>query len=385
MDLTPSPDADLGSHPFSKKELIPALNPPVRVLILAGGGLSHVSGGVGTLVQYLLDSWAGRDDAPVVQVIDTRGAGGRFGGAWCFAAAFWVLTVQCARKRVDLVHVHMTTRGSVVRKCLFCVWAGLLGVPVVVHMHGADFFDFFARLPRFWQRAVGRVLRGAACVIVLGRAWRDRLALACAVDPARIRIVINGVKAPEVLVPKAEGAAVHILFLGRIGARKGVPELLEALSQLSREGWHATIAGDGEAGGFCAQAERLGLQDRVAWPGWASRAQADALLEAADILVLPSHHEALPMAVLEALARAIPVVVTPVGAIAEFLTDDVDALLVPPGAPAPLAAALARLIGDAAARARIGQAGRVVFDRHLDIGVTAEGVLAIYREASQAA
>jgi len=354
--------------------------------MLAGGGLAHTSGGVGTLIQYLRESWSGQVGAPETRVIDTRGQGGRTAGGIRFAAAAAQMAGLCVAGRIDLVHAHMTTRGSVLRKCALCAVAMRLGVPVVVHMHGADFFAFYRRLGPGARKRVCRVLRGARQVIVLGTGWRDFLVRELGLDPARIAIVVNGVPCPAPAHRPAQGpgAPVRILFLGRIGDRKGVPELVAALANpgLRARTWRATIAGDGEVGRFTALAGRLGLSDRIDLPGWVDRAQTAALLAQADILVLPSHHEALPMAIIEALAHRVAVVATPVGVIPEFLTDDVDALLVPPGSPDALADALTRLIDDPSARARLADNGHAVFCERLDIAVTARLTLAIYGEAT---
>ena len=347
--------------------------------MLAGGGLGHVSGGVGTLMGYMLEAWDARDDGPRVRVFDTRGEGGRLAGAARFLGVLARLGWLCAAGRVDLVHAHMTTRGSVVRKSVLCMLAGLAGVPFVLHMHGADFAAFHRRLPGAARRALGFVLQRAARVIVLGEGWRDFLVHEAGLEAARVVIVLNGVPRPPARPARAAGPP-RILFLGRIGDRKGVPELLAALASpaLAARAWEARVAGDGEVARMACLRDALGLAERVALPGWASRAQAAAWLGQADMLVLPSHHEALPVAVLEALSWQVPVITTPVGAVPEFLTDGVDALLVPPGDVGALAGAIGRLLDDAALASRIAQAGHAVFGTRLEAGVAAGALLGVY-------
>ncbi len=180
-------------------------------------------------------------------------------------------------------------------------------------------------------------------------------------------------------------ASVRILFLGRLCARKGVPELISALALPALRGldWVATIAGDGNAAPFRAMVGWHGLQGRVALPGWAGRAETAALLAQADILVLPSYHEALPLAVLEALAAGVAVITTPVGAIPEFLEHGRSALLVKPGAPAELAAAILLLVQSPDLRARLAQGGHAVFREKLEIGRVAARMAALYRDATR--
>jgi glycosyltransferase involved in cell wall biosynthesis len=355
-----------------------------QVVVLAGGGVAHISGGVGTLMLYLMDEWARRADAFPVRVVDTRGAGGAVGAARQFLTALALVLRLGIGGRIGLVHAHMTVRGSVVRKSILCALAGLLGIPTILHMHGADFVPFFRTLGPGWKFALRAVLRRASTVVVLGAAWRDFLVNEVGAQPGRVAVVLNGVPRPGTgSAGKAADAPAHLLFLGRLGERKGVPELVEALASpaLHSRGWVATIAGDGEVERFREIVAQSGLGNRIALPGWVDRATASGLLAAADILVLPSHHEAMPIAVLEAMAAGVTVVTIPVGAVPEILQDGVSTLLVPPGAPAALAQALARLLDDPAERRRLAAAGHRVFEERLDIGIVADRILDLYRAA----
>ena len=351
-----------------------------QVLVFAGGGLTHVSGGVGTLMRYLMAEWA-RDPASMpVRVIDTRGAGGPVSAVAQFAAALLQLAGGRVVGIVAAAHIHMTTRGSALRKSMLCATARLLGVPVILHLHGADFFDFYDGLPRLPQALLRRVIAGAGCIVVIGTAWRDRLVRDIGIPAGSVRVVLNGVPAAP-RNPERTGPA-RILFLGRIGARKGVPELVAALGApaMRSRAWSANIAGDGDTAPCAAQIAHAGLQARIALPGWLDEAAAASALCDADILVLPSHHEVMPIAILEAMARGLAIVTTPVGAIPEILTDGVNCRLVPPGEPARLAAALAALIDDPGERRRLGLAAHGTFTTRLDIAIPAAELQAIYRQ-----
>ena len=161
-----------------------------------------------------------------------------------------------------------------------------------------------------------------------------------------------------------------------------MPDLLAALATpaLQARAWQATIAGDGEVERMVRLCGALGLSARVSLPGWAGREAAAALLAQADMLVLPSYHEALPMAVIEALSWTIPVVTTPVGAVSEFLTDGLDALLVTPGDVPGIAGAIGRLLDDPALAARIAVGGHRVFALRLEAGVAAGRLLGVYAD-----
>ena len=352
------------------------------VLVFIGGGLNHLSGGVGTLMRYLIAEWEGDPAALPVRVVDTRGTGGVLAASGRFAAGVATLLGAGLTGRVACAHVHMTTRGSALRKSLLCLLARALGVPVILHLHGADFFDFHAGLPARAQRWLRTVIAGADGVVVIGAAWRARLVRELGVPERRVHVVLNGVPAAPRAVPAA--ALPPRLFRRRLGARNGVGALIEALAapELHARSWTATIAGDGEAGPYRARIAELGLSHRVAMPGWQDAASTQALLATAAVLVLPSHHEVMPVAVLEAAARGIAIVTTPVGSVPEILQDGVSARLVPPGNVEALAHALGDLLDCPHTRARLGTAALCAFHERLDVATAAARIQALYRDAA---
>ena len=352
------------------------------VLVFIGGGLNHVSGGVGTLMRYLITEWSADPEALPVRVVDTRGAGHALSAALQFGTAVAILLGAGLTGRVGCAHVHMTTRGSALRKSLLCLLARALGVPVILHLHGADFFDFHAALPPRAKRWLRAAIAGADSIVVIGAAWRTRLVRELGAPERRIHVVLNGVPAAARAVP--DKAVPHVLFLGRIGARKGVGELIEALAapEMRARSWTATIAGDGPASAYHARLAELGLAGRVAMPGWQDAARTQALLASAAVLVLPSHHEVMPVAVLEAAARGIAIVTTPVGSVPEILQDGVSARLVPPGNVEALAEALGELLDCPQTRARLGEAALAVFHDRLDVAAAAARIQTLYRDAA---
>lgn len=270
--------------------------------------------------------------------------------------------------RLALVHLNVAERGSIWRKGVLLAWARLLGVPVLLHLHAAQVLAFHAGLGPVRQRLVAALFRNATRVVVLGEPWRDWTA-SLGVDPSRIAVVRNGVPVPEAVpVPRRPGEPFRLLFLGNLSARKGVPELLAALArpELAGVAVHLTLAGGGEAA-FREMAASLGVAGRVTFTGWLNAPGTAARLAQADALVLPSHDEGLPLVILEALALGVPVVSTPVGAIPEVLEDGCTALLVAPGEPAALAAALARLVADDGLRQRLSAAGHALYEREFTL------------------
>jgi glycosyltransferase involved in cell wall biosynthesis len=195
-------------------------------------------------------------------------------------------------------------------------------------------------------------------------------------------VLPNATRQPT-LPHRGGGEQAHILFLGRIGDRKGVPQLGDALARmLPIANWRATIAGDGALELARQRAVELGLADRVALPGWADADAVAALIADADIMVLPSFEENLPMSIIEGMASGLAIVATPVGAVEDIVSDGETGLLVPAGDVDALAAALTRLVTDPALRQRLGAAGLAVHRARLDIEPYVDRLAAIWKDAA---
>ena len=167
-----------------------------------------------------------------------------------------------------------------------------------------------------------------------------------------------------------------IAAIARLVRHKGYAELLAAMEQVpGAELWVVgerlpTDRGRDLTPAF-ARAEATGRVRRLGY-----RTDIPALLAAADIFVLPSHFEGLPMSIIEAMLTGLPVVSTTIRGPREQVVDDVTGLLVPPFTVTPLADALNRLVGDGGLRGRMGQAGleraRLLYDESHVIDRTLE-------------
>ena len=270
--------------------------------------------------------------------------------------ALLTFTALLCRHRVELAHIHSATRGSFWRKALFATIARAFGVPVILHLHGAEFLRFYAAQAHPLQRLIRHQLARASRVIVLSETWRTQIA---AIAPAaHLTVVPNTVTLPPLAAPT--DTSPHILFLGRIGPRKGAFDLIAAFADLAPHypDLRLTLAGDGQTAEAREIAKALGLAHRINVLEWVDATTRAALLAQTSIYALPSHNEGLPMSVLEAMGAGLAVVTTPVGGIPDLITSGETGLLVPPGDIPALAAALTSLLDDPALRAQLGAAAR---------------------------
>jgi glycosyltransferase involved in cell wall biosynthesis len=289
-----------------------------------------------------------------------------------------------AAGKLDVVHINLASIGSTYRKLVIAAWCRALGVPYVIHLHGADYREYWEEQISPWlARRIHTMFVHAARIIVLGRVWADFIARQAPEAAGRIVVLPNASARPS-LPHRGGGDRVHILFLGRIGERKGVPQLSEALQRIKGlPNWRATIAGDGEVEETRARVAELGLADRIDLPGWVGPEGVADLLASADILVLPSFSENLPVSVIEGMAAGLAVVATPVGAVEDIMEDELTGLLVPPGDVDALTRALTRVVTDAALRARLGAAAQQFHRRVLDLAPYAEATRNLWRDAAR--
>lgn len=268
-----------------------------------------------------------------------------------FARSLLTLVRWCAGRGPRIAHVHMAARGSMYRKAIVVVLAKTMRRPVILHIHaGSGDIDAFA--DRLGPLRI-RLLRAAFAIAdrVLTVSSSSAATLRSRFVDADVVVVPNAPPQVSPNPPRPEREQVEVLFLGGFANPvKGGAVLVEALPALLRRCPQArvTLAGPGEAPGALPTAAR--------WAGWLDPEAKDRAFREADVFVMPSLSEGLPVALLEAMARGLPIVVSRVGGVPEVVGDEVDALLVEPGDPAALAARLAGLIEDPVRRRALGGA-----------------------------
>ena len=297
----------------------------------------------------------------------------------------WRLHRLLAERRYGLVHSHMPVPATAAR-----LLALGRGAPRLVHTeHNVwERYRTATRWANAWtyrrNDAVIAVSRAVAATIPAGRRrpgdW--------------VSVVHHGpdlTGAPTGPRARAEaraalglpGDAVVIGSVGNLTPKKDQATLLGAYAALRREHPRArlVLVGAGPLDGpLRARAAELGLDD-VVFTG--SRPDVPALLAGLDVFTLSSRQEGLPVALMEAMTSGLPSVVTRVGGMPEVLDDGEQGYLVPPGDPLALGAALGRLAGDAALRARLGAAARERSAR-FDAAGAQQAVEAVYRRVLRA-
>lgn len=260
--------------------------------------------------------------------------------------------------KISFMHVHVAMRGSFWRKTFFASTARFFGVPSIIHLHGSEMKTFYDSLSASRKNAVKESLEKAEAVIVLSNSWCDFVSKIA--PTARITIINNYVSLPAEDDISVIRDTFSVLFLGILGQRKGIYDLLDSWPKIIAAIPHArlVIGGNGEVDRARARAVSLGISESVDFLGWVDGIKKIELLKAADAFTLPSYNEGLPMSVLEAMSWGKPVVTTRVGGIPELITNGENGLLINPGDKVELASALIQLGTNDAYRQAIGMAGR---------------------------
>jgi glycosyltransferase involved in cell wall biosynthesis len=228
----------------------------------------------------------------------------------------------------------------------------------VVHRHLIAHLSPKAARRRLQLALWRRALRDASWVVSVSEQVQDEVRRLGGRDS---QVVMNGVAIPS-SVPVSEPSGATVGFVGRLDPNKRVEDFITAASLVLRNVPNArfSVAGGAAAPGYeteCrALAASLGLSGALSFLGPVPDGRR--VIAATDVVVLPSALEGHPLALLEAMAMGRAIVATDIPGHRETVTHEVDALLVPPGSPSAIAAAIERLLRDHHERSRLGAAAR---------------------------
>ncbi|MGB3519076.1 MAG: glycosyltransferase family 4 protein, partial [Elainellaceae cyanobacterium] len=178
---------------------------------------------------------------------------------------------------------------------------------------------------------------------------------------SKIDIFLNPVEIPSEIPIRTDETLVKIIFLGRIGHRKGSFDVIKAFAKAMPHFSCPVIlqmAGDGEIEKAKQLVKSFQLEDQIHLLGWIGQDQRNQVLSESNIFVLPSYNEGLPLSLLEAMSWGLPVITSPVGGIPEVIEHNKNGILCTPGDVNTLSESLINLVEDKAYRTRLGAQAR---------------------------
>jgi glycosyltransferase involved in cell wall biosynthesis len=352
-------------------------------------------GGISTWAESML-SWASRCDDVRVDIIDTAARWRPVHDLRRWRRALWGVgqarrdvggfLARVVRSRPDAIHLATSGDLGLARDICVLLLARVLRLRSLYHLH-------FGWLPAtadsggieragFWL-----TLRLCDAVVVLDSAAATAVAR---IHPsATVALMPHFIDASEwnvspiALSSPTGPRRLRILYVGWVNEAKGMRDLVAACTGLAaRHDFELVLAGPGDPG-YLSQLQNLAGRD-AGWfrcIGEVPRGNVRALMESADVFVLPSHSEGFPYVVLEAMSMSRPIVATRVGAIPQMLDDGEGPAgeLVPPQDVAALERAVERVLTDAALRGDLGRRARRIVERRFTIEAVRDKYLNLWR------
>ena len=281
---------------------------------------------------------------------------------------FWIRSVLSTWRFVRRYGVRVGEASDLAGAFVLIPLKWLAGVPMLLHIQWPFFEMSPLAFPR-WKRWAFRTGVLIACHFATS--------IRCVTEDIRQQAIRAGITSDKLVVipsrcdatvfdptrvrTRSAGTGQRLIYVGALAKHKGLDVLLEAMLQILHHapGAKLLVAGDGpQRKALQDQAARAGVAAAVEFVGNQPYSALPELLGSADLFVYPSFSEAMPRAILEAMAMQRPVVVTGVGGNPEAVRDGIEGLVVPPGNPQALAAAVCRVLADSTLAQAFGRRGR---------------------------
>ncbi len=294
--------------------------------------------------------------------------------------------VHILQVRPRLVDVHAVSNRDFRKHAAVVLAARLLRRPCVLRLHGGDFDRVYAAAGRTSRTLIRWTLRLPSQIVVLSEGW---IRIVRSIEPcARVCAIPNAVDCDAYSELGARRAinARNVLLLGNLCERKGHFDALEAAARVLPAHPEVTFAFAGAERDpgtrmlLEQKVDELALDHRVCFLGPIFGAEKIEALSRAAVFISPSHTENMPLSVAEAMAAALPVVVTNVGATPDMIEDGVTGFLIPPRDPKALAYRIGALLGNPALRQEMGLRAQNVARQRWDVRVVARANAELYEK-----
>lgn len=338
----------------------------------------NAKGGIAASIA-LLEDFINSQNLKVSCISTTNPDSGFLMNFWIYLKALFSLTKRLIFSRPDIVHTHMASRGSFIRKSIICLICMLFRTPYIIHLHGGGFKDFYQSLWGLGKAYLRFVFKKSARVIVLSRFWHEWVA--AELQQNHVTVVHNGVHEIVFKPGELNKASPTVLFLGLLGKNKGTDVLIDAMRIVAARIPDVVLelCGNGDIDHYKEQAYDL---PNVRFLGWIDENGRRAALGRATVYCLPSWKEGLPFSILEAMSAGLPVISTPVGSIPEAVLDRVSGYLVQPGDARALASAILRILKNPNLAKKMGSAGKELQSRKFSYSAMGESCLNVYKSAT---
>lgn len=298
-------------------------------------------------------------------------------GYWVF---FMILISK--KNKPDIVHIHSSFGPSFYRKMPFILFSYWFRVPIINHIHGADFDTFFIKASNRKRNIIKKIYELCDVFIVLSEQWRLNIAQIVCED--KIYVVENYAILPDIIDRKKQNN--QVLFIGELGDRKGcfdIPKIWKLVKESVPDA-KLVMAGAGKKEElietFCK--EGFVVDESLSFPGWVRGIEKERVFQESTVLLFPSYNEGMPMAVLEAMAYQLGIVTTNVGGIPKLIESQKSGYLFEPGEIKKMAQAVVCLLENKEQCASYGKNARETVFLHYSLEAHIKKISNLYWSVS---
>jgi glycosyltransferase involved in cell wall biosynthesis len=327
---------------------------------MVGMHLTKTRGGITTLTQAILDSRL-QDDFDLFYVASQAEELGRIRKLVLACTAAIRFFGICIFRRPDLVYIHLGSNASLYRESAFVLSAKLLRTKVLSHFHAGDLEKYYPEQSNLGQRFIKLGIDSSDLTIAVSKDSARQLGRIS--SSPNIRVIPNTIDTSDFRSSKRrtknDGEMVRLLFVGAIGKLKGEEDLIKALAMLKtrKHKLGVSFVGYG-AERLAAKCSEFGIADLIEHLGPVPLKERHTFYHDADIFVLPTYAEAMPISVIEAMAAGLAIISTPVGGIPELIKDGQEGLLFQCGDVKALSDKISYLAENREARITMGAKAR---------------------------
>jgi glycosyltransferase involved in cell wall biosynthesis len=351
-------------------------------------------GGISSVIETILNSSLAKDYSfEVFERGNIPAEGSSFFSRNIFRIKRFVEFFKKLRQRpYDFVHIHTPFSAAFPGTIMFMTIARFTGTKILLHIHGTDWDSVYIKRSKLTKFVFRIGFRIPQRIIVLYETWRINIKKL--VPKANVHTIANcleDIQPPDSTLAQSLrqdlGIDINsflVLTVGFVGSRKGYLDILDALPQVVETNDSVKfvfVGGEERPGENYPVLSRIKNQNLDRWvlvTGEVHRSSVPLYLAAANVFLLPSREEGMPIAILEAMRAGLPIITTRVGGIPEMIEDGRSGILIEPGTPDTIAEALISLLKDDRLRQRLAQGARTAFENKFEVQVCINELASIY-------
>lgn len=295
--------------------------------------------------------------------------------------AYFSFLKEVLINKPDIVHIHSSFGGSFYRKLPFVYMASFLRIPIINHLHGADFETFYVNASSRKKKIIKNTYKKCAKVVVLSEEWKDKISLI--LPEKNICIIENYSYINNQIIDcrSKKNNYNTVLFLGFICQRKGcfdIPDIVKMVVE-AIPNVRFILAGDGDINAV-KQLIDSSIEGNIIFPGWIRDNEKEKYLYEADVFFLPSYNEGMPMCILDAMGCGLPVVSTTVGGISKIVWQGINGFIHQPGDKEGMAKSIIEILKNENVRKEFGKQSVKIAEQHFSLEKHINQISVIYEQ-----